>query len=465
MQSRTLQNNSLSNWKNPSLFVKVFVVSAIVCISFGFRFQNTRQLIYLHKLQADSQQYLNYAYNLAERGTFSVKFSQEPAVPDSLRSPGYPLFVAAVYKIWGKEAFFPKVMELQTVLGAATVLLTYLIGTMFLPFWGAAAACLLIGFSPHHVMVNNFLLTETMFSFAVLAALFCILKAFKHRSFYLFFGAGLLFGYAYLVNETLLLFPFLLLLILLQKRSDAPKADYYFQVIAVLVFLFVYSLFPLMWSYRNANLSAGSLTGHTRALNTLTHGTYPGFIYKTKNFLYYPYKEDPLQPAYSQSLENFFPIFFERVKQRPLRYLSWYLLEKPYYLWSWKMLQARDEIYVYPVENSVYQRFRLIGFTKDIMKLLHPFVLICSVSGVFLLLQKKMRRKNIAESPVLLYGLMGYYTLLYTVFASWPRYSIPFRPEFYLTAVWAVVAMGRFYLHKKEEIKGGNDFSGRQKWV
>jgi 4-amino-4-deoxy-L-arabinose transferase-like glycosyltransferase len=455
METKYRLDNFHRNWKTPLLIGKILVVIIIVCASFAIRFQNTRQLVYLYNLQADARQYLNYSYNLAERNTFSAKFPQEQAVPDSLRSPGYPLFIAVAYKIWGKEKFFRKVIELQSVLGAATVFLTYMVGAMFLPYWGAIIACLLVGFSPHHVMIHSFLLTETLFGFVLLLALFCILQAFQRRSFFLFFGAGLLFGYAYLVNQTILLFPPLFLLILFRKNADYKKEDKYFGVIAILLFLIVFSIFPILWSYRNANLPPGSTTGQTRILNTLTHGTYPGFIYKSKKFIYYPYMEDPQQPAYAQSIKNFLPIFVQRFQERPFRYLSWYIIEKPYYLWSWKMLQARDEIYAYPVENSVYHSFKLLSYSKEIMKVLHFIILIFSALGVVILFNKKTRRKMIVikliESPIILYAIMGYYTLLYTVFSSWPRYSIPLRPELYITAVWACVVLGNYFQEIKKQ--------------
>jgi hypothetical protein len=41
-------------------------------------------------------------------------------------------------------------------------------------------------------------------------------------------------------------------------------------------------------------------------------------------------------------------------------------------------------------------------------------------------------------SAMLLSLILIYYTVLYTIFAPWPRYSVPFRPFFYVWAIWSI---------------------------
>ena len=45
--------------------------------------------------------------------------------------------------------------------------------------------------------------------------------------------------------------------------------------------------------------------------------------------------------------------------------------------------------------------------------------------------------------PLLLAATAVYFTVVYSVFAPWPRYSVPLRPELYLLAAWSVAALVR----------------------
>lgn len=207
------------------------------------------------------------------------------------------------------------------------------------------------------------------------------------------------------------------------------------------VYLIVFSLFPAVWILRNHNLSPNASKGSERAISIMSHGAYPGFIYKDPKFKYFPYREDPMQPAFSSSLENFISIFTERFKQRPVRYLAWYFFEKPFYLWSWNMLQGQGDVYVYPVIKSLYQTSKIANLPRILMKCFHPIILILSFIGIPIVINESYLKKNEIlpyQTPFIIFIVLIYYTLLYTVFAPWPRYSIPLRPELYLCALWSL---------------------------
>jgi hypothetical protein len=162
--------------------------------------------------------------------------------------------------------------------------------------------------------------------------LFCNMA--RKRSLLLFISSGACFGYAYLINETALVIPFIFFGIALASDGRGHKRVFQHAFLSgAACFLVVFCLFPVGWMIRNrTNVPPDAPSGKQRALMTLTHGTYPGFVYKDRRYKYYPYKEDPEQPAYSASLSQFAAIFWGRFRQRPARYLTWYLFEKPYYL-------------------------------------------------------------------------------------------------------------------------------------
>lgn len=126
----------------------------------------------------------------------------------------------------------------------------------------------------------------------------------------------------------------------------------------------------MVLSFRNKIfLPSIAPTGYSRLISTMSHGTYPDFIYKDPNFKYLPYHEDPMQPEFGSSFRE---ILWARFKKNPLLYMKWYFLEKPYYLWSWSILQGQGDIYVYPVKTSLYMTSNIACISKVTMKFLHP---------------------------------------------------------------------------------------------
>jgi hypothetical protein len=306
------------------------------------------------------------------------------------------------------------------------------------------------------VSLTSYLLTETLFSFVLLTAILCFCLAWRHENSILFFLAGILFGYAYLTNETAFFIPWIFVSMVVFYYAFVAKENVQRSILKkVALFLLVFALFPGGWTLRNAvNLPHDAPKGTNRALANISHGAYPGFVYKDPRFKYFPYREDPMQPAFGSSFENFSKIFWERFKERPGRYLRWYLLEKPYYFWSWNILQGQGDVYIYPVITSLYQTSYIANLTRVIMKYLHPAILILSLTGIPICYFQFRRSRNGDHSfdiPIFLFATCIYFTLLYTIFASWPRYSIPLRPELYILALWALEAGGRFIIAKKNK--------------
>jgi 4-amino-4-deoxy-L-arabinose transferase-like glycosyltransferase len=410
----------------------------------------------------DARQYYIYGYNLAHHRTFSSQFSVPSPRPDSLRSPGYPLLIALSFMLGGDNLAYPLVIGAQVILGSLTVLLTYFTALLLLPLWAASTAAVLVAVSPHLVVMNGYLLTETLFGFLFLSALFCFLTGLKKTRPWLLAFSGILFGYAYLVNETTIFIPYIFAAILGYYLKSGKMRSWEKKLAgSVVIFVLFFSIFPAVWQLRNAiGLGAGAPTGRQRALATLSHGAYPGFIYKSQKFKYFPHLEDPMQPAFSASFKNFVEILSERFRARPLRYLSWYLVEKPYYFWSWGMLQGKD-IYIYRVKDSLYQRSLLAYSSKILMEYFHYALLIAALAGIPMVF---MRNNKIplgeGELIALFFVIIClYYTFVYAVFAPWPRYSIPLRPILYLWALWSANVFVGLLSARRQKI----DSSGRVK--
>jgi 4-amino-4-deoxy-L-arabinose transferase-like glycosyltransferase len=416
------------------------------------------RLVLPNPVRADARDYLIYAYNLVTHDTYSKEYPAEEPQPDAWRSPGYPLVVALAILIGGLRHYYSIMMYFQMLISTLCVVMTFFLGRRLMPKWAALSAAGLVAFSPHLISTSSNLLTETLFSVMLLAGIQAYYRALQTRRVPSFLLSGLFFGYAYLTNETILFVPwiFALVTVYLSKVQGDPST-FRRNVWLVGSLLFVFCLFPTAWKLRNIHLPTGAARPDGRAVASLSHGAYPGFVHKNPEFKNYPYRDDPLQPAFGASFKKFRTILWDRFKQRPMRYISWYLFEKPYYVWSWDNRQSQmggskrpgdGDIYIYPVVSSLYLQSIIANLTRQLIKLSHPFILVLALFGIAVAgAEAYFHRKNLKldQSPIFVFAVLVYYTGLYTVFAPWPRYSVPLRPELYLCAMWTVSKISARY--------------------
>ena len=154
-------------------------------------------------LAADAGQYAQYASNLCEHATFSLA-KESPPPPDSFRSPGYPLFLAACRWLAGAAQWQRLAIALQVALSVLTVLAAYRVVRACSGFGAALGAAVLVALSPHLVVAGSFLLTECLTS-AVLTIGFWLVASVRSRV--RLAAAAAAFGAAVLCNEALLPVP------------------------------------------------------------------------------------------------------------------------------------------------------------------------------------------------------------------------------------------------------------------
>ena len=418
------------------------ILGLIFFIGLVLRILYVQPIIYDTHIARDAQHYVDYGYNLFHYHTYSKQRASSHPMPDSLRSPGYPLFIAFFMTVYGDVDYLPKLIYAQAVLGALLAPMALYVGIHFLPVGVALTAALMVAISPHLITTTSCALTETLFSFLLLSAIAVLYYAIGRtpRTLY-YFLAALLFGLAYLTNETVLFIPILIValwLIHLRIRKHKIITNTYFK--CMIVFTAVFGCFPLMWILRGfINVPVDAPRGSHRAIITMSHGAYPSFSHNNPNHKYAPYKDDPMQPMFGTSLENFSKILWERVEKEPIRYTSWYLFGKPYYLWSWDIIQGSGDIYINPVKISLFEASQISKAIRFATKALHPFLLLLAFSSVPLFYVKYrglFSTETVTALPLLPMLICIYFTGLYMIFAPWPRYSIPLRPMLYLTACW-----------------------------
>jgi len=395
------------------------VLAIAVALRWGFVATAHQQ----NPLRADAGEYAQYAHNLVEHGVYSLAAGEAP-VPDSFRSPGYPLVLAGCRWLAG-DGWLTLVWALQVVLGVATVWFVYRIARRVTSFVPAAAAAALCALSPHLVTSTAYVLTECLATFVLTGGLLLLVTSRQRLGRLLV--AALTLGAAALCNETLVFVPVVLSWPLL--RAAGWRRAVLFVAVGLL---------PIAaWAVRNQSVDLAR-EGGERVTASISHGSYPGMVYDDPRLRGFPYHEDPAQPEFGASWQGLQAVLSARVAEDPLRYASWYLLEKPVWLWGWDLVQGVD-VYVYEVGNSPYERQPVMAATHRLMWWLHLPVMLLAALAAAVLAWNPRRRFGPATQALGLVAVFG--TLAYLPVIPDPRYLQPFRPVLFVLAVFAVCAI------------------------
>jgi len=188
------------------------------------------------------------------------------------------------------------------------------------------------------------------------------------------------------------------------------------------------------WMLRNRALPL-ELTGEQRAIASISHGSYPGMVYRDPRLRGYPYREDPEQPTFGSSWLTLRGILGQRVAEEPLRYASWYLLEKPVWLWGWDSVQGSD-VLVYDVSNSPYERQPVMAASHWVMRLLHIPLMVFAAAAA-LVAARNPQRKCPGAAQAAAFAVLVV-TLAHLAVVPDPRYLQPVRPLVFVMAATGI---------------------------
>ncbi len=424
------------NTKSTRFYLYIILIAVL---SLWIRFSYFKQTIIYNPVMKDAKNYVQYANNLIEYSTFSKSSGTISPKPDSFWAPGYPAFLATSIIIAKKLGINPYtvVMYSQVVLGVLISVLTLLLGRLFLSKAWSVLTAVLVSFSPHMISMGGYLLTETLFSFLLLAAIYSFSIAYDKKKWWIFIVSGLFFGLSYLVNPVMFFAPILLVLVAVcifnsgkSKLSVSLKPK-------LITCLIVFFVIAGAWSLRNMiSVQSGQPSGSSRLFTNMVIGSHSDFydIWRANT-------RDPENPATKDfktlngSYSAFTRLLLGRVIQDPGHYAKWYLIDKPILLWSWNILIGKGDIFVYPVKVSLYDNSTIALATFLIMKSTHYFLFGFAVLGIMFLFKNT---NSISHIPIFLYIILIYISAVYVVTQSEPRYSIPMRPEMYLCAVFFI---------------------------
>lgn len=429
--------------------ITYFILFLIMSGALFYRLDHMRNTPIPSPIRSDAKQYVNYAVNLLQFGTLNRDFTPNTKPqPDSWRTPGYPIFLAAIIKLSGHDNFhtisYYNTLLIQAFIGVLTVLLTFLVARFFLPIWASLLASLLTALSPHLISLENYILTETLFSFFLLLSIYLFFLANRKDKILFYVLAAASFGYSYLINPTVFFVPLIFALIMFLDPDKRNKKN----LVRILVFSLVFSLFWGGYAIRN-RVSVPPEKKESRLMAAFCSGIYPDFIFKTKQYRYFMYREDPEFPKCQESFGSFTDVLWDRAREQPVKYLKWYLIGKPAAFWNWDIFQGFGDVYIYRPAKSLFNESPLARTLHKAMKKAHPAVLLLLLTGfVFSLVQVFKEGGDRRESVYnyMIFSTLAYFTLMFIAFFSLSRYSIPLRPELYIAACWTLNSISRLFL-------------------
>jgi hypothetical protein len=398
-------------------------------------------------VRADAGDYFMYAYNLWHNRVYSRDFAsldnpQAVVAPDAVRSPGYPLFLYLFMGVGHPGDIIARVFFSQVMLSSLTVGIGFLLFRRILPLFWAAAAALLTAFSPHLIVMTDYLLTETLFCLLMVLSVWFLGLESGPASAKRMAAFGALIAGATLVRPGLQYFSLIVAAFWwIQFGRRAWKAA------AAIMLGFMVAVAP--WVIRNLE-SLHRISDDRLQIAFLHHGLYPDFMYDSRvETRGYPYRFDPRSGEIATSTRTVLSEIGDCFRQDPATYALWYFLKKPAAFWSWDIVAGQGDVFVFEMQHSPYFDDPFFIWSHRVMKWLHlPLLALCALGCLLVwrripLAGRKAPGRSIVVLRVISLLLM-YFTALHMVGAPFPRYSIPLRPFMYAMAMFTLsLASGR----------------------
>jgi len=156
----------------------------------------------------DALTYDQLALNLAQYGVYSESADPHALAPAAERGPGYPAFIALVYRVLGHQP--QAAILLQIILSALTAGIVCIIGYSLGGRVAGLASGLLLAIDLPSIIYANLLLTETLSALIILITVWLLLlgwQASGMRHMFLLLATGVMAGIAAYVRTASVLWP------------------------------------------------------------------------------------------------------------------------------------------------------------------------------------------------------------------------------------------------------------------
>lgn len=419
----------------------VYVILALITL-FGLQLR-LKTISYAEvdtPVRADAKGYLVYAinmkaFNVYSRSEDAIQGKVAKPIPDAFRPPGYPLFLRLFIGDSVTDKMLYTIELIQALLSTLVILLAYASFAGFLGPPLALVAALLTAISPHLVFTNVFILSESLFCFLLMLALWTLSQWKPNSSPWLLLGTGALLAFASLTRPwTQYFFVLLIPLMLLHF----PLARVRWSALALAVGM---ALPVLCWIGRNL-LTLGIVSDNGMMLSAFYQGHYPGLMYDNRPETFaYSYRFDPRVAEISASFGAVWAEMRHYFQKDPVEYIAWYFVGKPFLLLNWDLFEGSGDVFIYPIIRTPYTEFTLFKVTHAFMRYLHEDLVLLAILGSLAAWLPRSwvgmsdSQRFMARS---LSALFVYFVLVHCILKPEARYSIPMRPVIYGMAMFAL---------------------------
>ncbi|MEC0248246.1 glycosyltransferase family 39 protein [Paenibacillus chitinolyticus] len=271
-----------------------------------------------HEMPHDSLNYDKMVRQLLETGVYAYNGE----TPNALVTPGYPLFLAAVYEIadYKEHDPLPWVRYIQALLSLAALGLVYRIARRFSGELTALIALLIAAVYPPFVWANGAILTEVLAIFLLMGYLLAQIRVFETPSYGRAAAAGIWLGLTVLVRPEFL--PLIAVAFAFQWLRDKEARNRTIRLFACTAAAVVLLLAP--WWIRNA-VTLHQWVATATQENPFRAGTYP---YNTFN------DESLVDPAGKTEKELAIARLKAGFTTQPGLFIKWYTIGKMQYVYQ-----------------------------------------------------------------------------------------------------------------------------------
>lgn len=358
----------------------------------------------------DSEKNTTIAENIVNGYGFSYKIGE----PEVYWAPGYPYFIAIIYKIFG-TGNNTAVRIVQSILSSLLILLVYAIGNKIFNSSIGLGAALITSLYPGFIGYSGLLLSQLLMAFLITLFIFLII----HFNFNirLNIALGLIAGYGCIVRGEFILLWFILLLFSAFKNKTDKRT------IGALISIFmVMCLFISVWTIRNYRLFGKVIPISVHYGDVMWYSTWKGEWLEYRAEEPYISIAKGLDPVHAA--EAYFKSSLLNVKGHPFIYLKM-CIKRLLRLW----LSGHSNTF-YFMTNGLLDYLKgkdyFIFFVKLIMFFMNLAIILLGFIGIRIAYTTKTTREAMhlqyISFPIFFIILFHFF-----IFAT-PRYAIPVMP-------------------------------------
>lgn len=203
---------------------------------------------------------------VAQRVAAGLGYTSPGGEPTAFRAPGFPLFLAAIYKVTGVS--YPAVYVAQALVGALAAGLSLALANQVLPPPAAWLAALGVALYIPHIYFSTLFDTEALYSLLIAASVAGLFRHLRRPSPASLALSGLLFSWALLTRPFMIFFlPAAAAILYWSRRAQPARA---------LRDAAVWTCFSLslvaVWAARNQRLLGAPVFGSTNGGSTFYGG-------------------------------------------------------------------------------------------------------------------------------------------------------------------------------------------------